>query len=63
MLKILFIGDIVGKIGRKAIAQIVAKLKKEKRNNLKIKTKTKNKSAVFCRKLENQPFETKQKRS
>ena len=36
MLKILFIGDIVGKIGRKTIAKILPKLKKQLKPNLVI---------------------------
>ncbi|MCK4554733.1 YmdB family metallophosphoesterase, partial [Candidatus Parcubacteria bacterium] len=36
MLKILFIGDIVGEIGRKTVAKILPKLKKELKPNLVI---------------------------
>lgn len=35
-MKILFIGDIIGKIGRKAIAKILPKLKKEQKTDLVI---------------------------
>ncbi len=36
MLKVLFIGDIVGRIGREAIAEVLPKLKKEKKINIVI---------------------------